>query len=61
LKWREIDIVMTAGDTPDKDFHIRRTAADTNTPLVLDSTLAFELSKAFLWYYNNGRLEATPW
>jgi carbamoyl-phosphate synthase large subunit len=61
LKWRKIDIVMTAGDTPDRDFHIRRTAADTNTPLVLDSTLALELAKAFLWYYNNGKLEAAPW
>jgi carbamoyl-phosphate synthase large subunit len=61
LRWRKIDIVMTAGDTPHADFHIRRTAADTNTPLVLDSTLALELAKAFLWFYNNGRLEASPW
>jgi len=61
LRWRKIDIVMTAGDTPERDFHIRRTAADTNTPLVLDSTLALELAKAFLWHYNNGRLEAAPW
>jgi carbamoyl-phosphate synthase large subunit len=61
LRWRKIDIVITGGDTPDADFHIRRLAADTNTPLVLDSTLALELAKAFLWYYNNGRLEASPW
>jgi len=61
LRWKKIDIVMTAGYTPDRDFHIRRTAADTNTPLVLDSTLALELAKAFLWHYNNGRLEAAPW
>jgi len=61
LRWRKIDIVITGGDTPDADFHIRRPAADTNTPLVLDSTLALELAKAFLWYYNNGRLEASPW
>ncbi len=61
LKWREVDIVMTAGDTPQRDFHIRRTAADTNTPLVLDSTLAVELAKAFEWYYKNGRLEVSPW
>ncbi|MCI4447119.1 MAG: carbamoyl-phosphate synthase (glutamine-hydrolyzing) large subunit [Pyrobaculum sp.] len=61
LRWRKIDIVITGGDTPHADFHIRRLAADTNTPLVLDSTLALELAKAFLWYYNNGRLEASPW
>jgi carbamoyl-phosphate synthase large subunit len=61
LRWRKIDIVITGGDTPDADFHIRRLAADTNTPLVLDSTLALELAKAFLWYYNNGRLEVSPW
>ncbi|MEM1571207.1 carbamoyl-phosphate synthase (glutamine-hydrolyzing) large subunit [Pyrobaculum sp.] len=61
LKWRRIDIVITAGTTPEKDYHIRRTAADTNTPLVLDSTLAVELAKAFLWYYKNGKLEVEPW
>jgi carbamoyl-phosphate synthase large subunit len=61
LRWRKIDIVITGGNTPDADFHIRRLAADTNTPLVLDSTLALELAKAFLWYYNNGRLETSPW
>jgi carbamoyl-phosphate synthase large subunit len=61
LRWKKIDIVITGGDTPDADFHIRRLAADTNTPLVLDSTLALELAKAFLWYYNNGRLEVSPW
>jgi carbamoyl-phosphate synthase large subunit len=61
LKWGEVDIVMTAGDTPDRDFHIRRTAADTNTPLVLDSTLAVELARALAWYYNSGRLEVEPW
>ena len=36
-------------------------AADTNTPLVLDSTLAVELAKAFNWYYKNGKLEVAPW
>lgn len=61
LKWKKIDIVMTAGVTPERDYALRRTAADTNTPLVLDAALALELAKAFLWLYNNGRLEATPW
>lgn len=61
LKWRRIDIVLTAGTTPEKDYQIRRTAADTNTPLVLDSTLAVELAKAFLWYYKNGKLGVEPW
>lgn len=61
LKWKEIDIVMTAGVTPERDFLIRRTAADTNTPLVLDATLALELTKAFIWYYKNGKFEISPW
>jgi len=61
LKWRKIDIVMTSGYTPQRDYTIRRTAADTNTPLVLDATLAVELANAFLWYYNGGRLEVEPW
>ncbi|MFN3805139.1 MAG: carbamoyl phosphate synthase large subunit, partial [Pyrobaculum sp.] len=61
LKWRKIDIVVTSGVTPERDFHLRRAAADTNTPLVLDPTLALELAKAFMWYYNGGRLEVEPW
>ncbi|ACB39092.1 carbamoyl-phosphate synthase (glutamine-hydrolyzing) large subunit [Pyrobaculum neutrophilum] len=61
LKWKKIDIVMTSGVTPERDFHIRRTAADTNTPLVLDASLALELAKAFTWYYKNGKLEVAPW
>ncbi|MEM0479711.1 MAG: carbamoyl-phosphate synthase (glutamine-hydrolyzing) large subunit, partial [Pyrobaculum sp.] len=40
LKWKKIDIVMTAGVTPERDYALRRTAADTNTPLVLDAALA---------------------
>jgi len=61
LKWRKIDIVMTSGYTPQRDYTVRRTAADTNTPLVLDAALAVELAKAFLWYYNGGKLEVEPW
>ncbi|MEZ0318496.1 MAG: carbamoyl-phosphate synthase (glutamine-hydrolyzing) large subunit [Pyrobaculum sp.] len=61
LKWRKIDIVMTSGYTPEADYAVRRAAADTNTPLVLDSTLAYELAKAFLWYYKNWKLTVEPW
>ena len=32
---------------------MRRTAVDLNIPLVLDSILSYELSKAFLWAEKN--------
>ncbi len=60
LKWRKIDIVFTSGVTPERDFHIRRAAADTNTPLVLEPRLAVELAKAFMWY-SEGVLKVEPW
>ncbi len=40
-------MVVTAGDTPDRDYLIRRVAADTSTPLVLHTSLAMELAEAF--------------
>ncbi len=47
LKVGRIDVVVTAGDTPDRDYLIRRVAADTSTPLVLHTSLAMELAEAF--------------
>ncbi|MBP1449896.1 MAG: carbamoyl-phosphate synthase (glutamine-hydrolyzing) large subunit [Thermoproteus sp.] len=61
IKWRKVDIVMTGGDTPEKDYAIRRAAADTNTPLVLHPALGLELAKAMEWLRAGGRLSVEPW
>ncbi|MFB6490112.1 MAG: carbamoyl-phosphate synthase (glutamine-hydrolyzing) large subunit [Thermoproteus sp. AZ2] len=61
IKWKKVDIVMTAGVTPERDYDIRRAAADTNTPLVLHPALALELAKAFDWLRRGGKLKAEPW
>lgn len=41
--------LFTTGSFPERDYRVRRLAADMNVPLVLDANLALELSKAFLW------------
>lgn len=43
----EIGFVMTSGSDEMVDYVVRRTAADLNVPLVLNSYLAEELSKSF--------------
>ncbi len=47
----EIDLVMTAGYTPEHDYRIRRTAVDMNVPLVLHEETAYYLARAFEWYW----------
>jgi carbamoyl-phosphate synthase large subunit len=49
LQSDSIDLVMTSGYAPQRDFTIRRTAADLNIPLVLDETLSYELAQSFAW------------
>lgn len=49
LKSDSVDLVMTSGYKPHRDFAIRRTAADLNVPMVLDETLSYELAQAFIW------------
>ncbi|MEM4556102.1 MAG: hypothetical protein QXH25_04955, partial [Acidilobaceae archaeon] len=46
LKEEAIDFVATSGYTPELDYYVRRLAVDLNVPLVLDPTLALELTKA---------------
>lgn len=53
LKSNGVDLVMTAGNHSDWDYKVRRLSADMNVPLVLDSNLALELSRAFLWLSEN--------
>lgn len=61
IKWKKVDIVMTAGVTPERDYDIRRVAADTSTPLVLHPALGLELANAFNWLRRGGALEVEPW
>ncbi len=58
LKGGRIDIVITAGDTPDMDYRIRRISADTSTPLVLHPSLAMELAEAFR---KGLKMHVEPW
>ncbi len=44
----EIGIVMTDNDLKERDFHVRRRAADLNIPLVLNGRLASALSSSFV-------------
>ena len=56
-----VDILITGGDTPGKDYQTRRIAADTATPLILDSTLGLELAKALKWLKDGGSLSVKAW
>ncbi len=42
----DVGMVITTGYAPEKDYKIRRQAADLNIPLVLNHKLALELAKA---------------
>jgi len=48
---REIGLVITSGSNRSVDYVVRRTAVDMNVPLVLNSYLGAELSKAFIKVY----------
>ena len=54
IKVRSIDLVITTGSHKERDYGIRRLAADMNVPLVLDANLGLELSKALRWKAENG-------
>ncbi len=46
MKTKEIDMVITDGNTRDIDYDVRRAAADLNVPLVLNGRLAEKLADA---------------
>jgi carbamoyl-phosphate synthase large subunit len=54
---RFIGLVMTTGYRPEKDYAIRRSAADMTIPLVLNHKLAYELAKAIKYLEYRGDLE----
>ncbi len=50
-----VDILITGGDTPSRDYVTRRLAADTATPIVLHPSLGLELARAFKWLLSGGK------
>lgn len=51
-----VELVVTTGYAPDKDYAIRRTAVDLNVPLVLDGRLAYFLARAIRWLQRGNTL-----
>lgn len=54
----KVGLVLTTGYAPQKDYALRRAAADMNVPLVLDGKLALFLAEALKWLHGGGELEA---
>jgi len=50
----DIDLVITSGYTPDKDYRLRRTAIDLNIPVILHHDTAKALAEALAWYWSGG-------
>jgi len=46
LRGGKIDMVITDGYEIDKDYQIRRTAADFNVPLILNGKLGYEVARS---------------
>ncbi len=59
LKTGQADLVMATGYAPQVDYQVRRTAADLNIPLILNSDLAAELARA-LTTVNLDEVEVRP-
>ena len=53
LKLNEIELVITSGYTPNKDYEIRRLTVDLNIPIVLSVDTALFLVKSFNWFWKN--------
>jgi len=51
----DIDLVITSGYTPDRDYRLRRTAIDLNIPVILHHDTARALAEAFVWYWSGGK------
>ena len=54
---RSIGLVMTTGYKPEKDYAVRRMAADMTIPLILDHRLACEFAKAIMYLERKGEPE----
>ncbi len=58
LRRGEVGLVLTTGYAPERDYRVRRLAADLNVPLVLDARLAHALAEAVHRLRGVERLEA---
>lgn len=54
MKKGDVDLVLTSGNTPQKDYSIRRLAVDLNIPIVLNANLAYELARSIWWLVDRG-------
>jgi carbamoyl-phosphate synthase large subunit len=54
---KTIGLIMTTGYKPEKDYAIRRTAADMAIPLILNHRLAYEFAKALKYLERKEELE----
>jgi carbamoyl-phosphate synthase large subunit len=50
----EIDLAITNGYTPEKDYRIRRTVVDMNIPIILHQDTALEVAKSIKWLLSGG-------
>lgn len=57
LKRGDIGMVLTSGIAFNKDYELRRLTVDFNLPLILNANLAYEVSKAIMWYSDTGHLD----
>ncbi|NPA05764.1 MAG: carbamoyl-phosphate synthase (glutamine-hydrolyzing) large subunit [Crenarchaeota archaeon] len=54
----KVGAVITTGHAPEKDYSVRRLAADMNVPLILDGRLAYYLARSIRWLHEGGELKA---
>ncbi len=52
----EIDLAITSGYTPEKDYRLRRAVIDMNIPIILHHDTAQALTRCFIWYWNGGEV-----
>ena len=57
LKHRRIALLITSGYTPERDYDVRRLAADLNIPMILSEDLALEIARAHAWLFEGGELD----
>jgi carbamoyl-phosphate synthase large subunit len=50
----KIDLTITTGYTPERDYRLRRTAVDMNIPLILHQDTAKEVAQAIQWLLSGG-------
>ncbi len=51
----DIDMVITSGYTPEKDYKLRRMAIDLNIPVILHHDTAKAIAEALTWYWTDGK------